>query len=46
MAALLKSDLFQRFAGGFGIGALVMLLAQPDIVNPVVDALKAAAGIA
>lgn len=46
MATMLKSDLFQRFAGGFGLGAIVMLFAQPEILLPWVDAIKTAAGLA
>lgn len=46
MATMLKSDLFQRFVGGFGLGAIVMLLAQPETVLPLVDVIKTAAGFA
>lgn len=30
MVALLKSDLFLRFLGGFAIGAVGMFMLQPD----------------
>lgn len=46
MMSMLKSDLFQRFSGGFLLGALAIVIAQPDGTWPVVDALRQAAGIA
>ncbi len=43
MVAMLKSDLFQRFAGGFVVGAVAIVAVQPEAF---LAAIKAAAGIA
>lgn len=46
MLSMLKSDLFQRFAGGFFVGAIAIVIAQPEGAWPLLDALRAATGIA
>lgn len=46
MVSMLRSDLFQRIAGGFVAGAIIIVLVQPEGAVPFVDALKAVAGIA
>lgn len=46
MMSMLKSDLFQRFAGGFAVGAIAIIIAQPAGAWPLLDTLKAVAGIA
>lgn len=46
MIQVLKSDLFQRFAGGFVVGAIAIMIAQPEGAWPFLDAIKVAAGIA
>lgn len=44
---MLKSDLFRRFMGGFAVGAVAILIAQPpEGAALAVQALKAAAGLA
>lgn len=46
MISMLKSDLFQRFAGGFALGAVVVVACQPEGALSFLDAIKAVAGIA
>ena len=46
MMTMFKSELFQRFAGGFVLGAIMVVVAQPAGAWPVLDALKSVAGIA
>ncbi|WP_182911853.1 hypothetical protein [Sphingomonas cavernae] len=46
MITMLKSELFQRFAGGFVVGAIAIVAVQPADAWPFLEAIKAAAGIA
>lgn len=46
MVSLVKSDLFRRFAGGFAIGAIAMLMFQsPEQADALLVAVKNATGL-
>ena len=46
MVSLVKSDLFRRFAGGFAVGAIAMLMFQsPENTEHLLAALKSATGL-
>ena len=46
MVSFVKSDLVRRFAGGFAVGAIAMLVFQsPEQADTLLAALKSATGL-